>query len=333
MQRHRFSLLFFAACLVCAGQSGPEVELITSDIDNFWRAYDASTPGNRVSAFQSLYFDVASPGLKDFITKRISSAQALASTVDRFPKYYASIRANTLRIAAKRDVMQLYFSRFRGLYPEAQFPPVYFLIGRLSTGGTVGNAGLYIGAEVFALGPDVDTSELQQFIPSFYKAMGTIEKLPLVVVHEAVHSQVRLQSRPNLPDLLTACVLEGAADFVTNLVAGRTINDYKSEWAEVHREEILQRYAQDLIQSPSNLDLWLYNYGSVTGDTPADLGYWIGEEISRDYYTRAGSKETAIQNILSLSNPEAIVRESSFASLIPQSGPETSAARGPNRRP
>jgi hypothetical protein len=59
---------------------------------------DASTPGNREEAFQKLYLDAGSPGLKDFVKLRIRSAQALAAAVDgQYPKFYASVRPYTLQ--------------------------------------------------------------------------------------------------------------------------------------------------------------------------------------------------------------------------------------------
>ena len=93
--RHR-SPIFLAAIFIfgdlCSSQSKSDVSLIATDIENFWRAYDGSQPGSRREAFQTQYFNQASQGLKDFIAIRIGSAAALANTVDRYPKYYASIR-------------------------------------------------------------------------------------------------------------------------------------------------------------------------------------------------------------------------------------------------
>ena len=47
------------------------VKFVTSDIDNFWRAYDqAAKEGDkakRIAIFQSEYLDKGSAGLKDFL--------------------------------------------------------------------------------------------------------------------------------------------------------------------------------------------------------------------------------------------------------------------------
>ena len=88
-------------------------QLVTSDIDNFWRAFDAGRPGNRADAFQKLYFDVGSPGLRDFITSRLTSAEELAKTVDEAPKFYASIRKTTTQVAAQRESVIRDLARFQ----------------------------------------------------------------------------------------------------------------------------------------------------------------------------------------------------------------------------
>src|SRR3982750_1399898 len=77
-------------CILCMstmsiGQSGPKlnrdpetVKFVTSDIGNFWRAYDLAAKetdkAKRVAIFQAEYLDKGSPGLKDFLRLRIKSA-------------------------------------------------------------------------------------------------------------------------------------------------------------------------------------------------------------------------------------------------------------------
>ena len=304
-------LLLIALAAPLLAQS-PIATLVTSDIDNFWRAYDAGAPGNRAEAFQKLYLDVGSPGLKDFAKARITSAEALARTVDADPKFYASIRQTTTRVSTQRDAILKALAHFRELYPDARFPPVYFLIGRLNSGGTTGNAGLLIGTEVNALGEGVDTSELQEKTPSLLQAMGKVDRLPLIVVHELVHSQQKSYGG----SLVGSSMIEGAADFVTEQVAHATINDYQRKWAEPRREELFKQFAQDAAADPKKINGWLYNYSRVTGDQPADLGYWIGAEICRSYYDRAPDKTAAFAAIVRMAKPDEIIRGSAYAWIL-----------------
>lgn len=305
----RWTLLIAAAGMALAQPA----QLITSDIENFWKAYEASQKGRREEAFQKLYLDAGTPGLKDFVKLRIQSARALADAVDRaYPKFYASVRPHTLEVDRHKTAIQKHLDRFRELYPEAKFPPVYFVIGRLTSGGTTSSNGLLIGTEVNSLGPNVDTSEIN---PAFRKAMGTSDRLPLIVVHELAHTQSK-PSRGQVPDLLGACINEGAADFLTELVADSSINAYMKAWAAARHDELFERLKRDLAEKPGDISKWMYNYGSVK-DEPADLGYWIGAQICRSYYEQAKDKPAAIRNIVRLERMTEIVRGSRYASLLP----------------
>ena len=309
----RFFLLFVISAAAFAQSSQPSITLVTSDIENFWKAYDAGRPGDREEAFYKLYLGPASLGLRDFVELRIGSAKTLANAVDkRYPKFYASVRPYTLEIPKQRPAILKHLERYRELYPEARFPPVYFVIGRLTSGGTTSDRALLIGVEVFSLGKDVDASEIN---PAFRRAMGPVERIPLIVVHELTHTQAKHPIAGTLPPILTQCISEGAADFMTELVANSSINAYAKEWADARREELFQRFARDMAEKPKDSSKWLYNYGAVS-DEPADLGYWIGAEICRSYYAQANDKTKAVRDVVMLENVEAIVRNSKYAWLL-----------------
>jgi len=312
--RMRFFLFALLAAASFA-QSSPRVNLVTSDIANFWKAYDASEPGKRSETFTELYFKPATPGLRDFIRLRIETAEKLAADVERYQKFYSTIRPYTLRVETQRAAILKQLDRYAELYPEANFPTVYFVIGRVTSGGTTSDRGLLIGTEVWSLGPGVDASEIN---PSFVRAMGTMEKLPQIVLHELTHTQVK-RAGPNatpVPNLLARCVKEGAADFITELVTSSSINAHSKEWADARRDELFARFKSDLAAKPDDASHWLYNYGTA-GDEPADLGYWIGAEICRSHYAQAKDKRAAVREIVTLTNVAQLVRESAYHSLLP----------------
>jgi hypothetical protein len=68
------------------------VKFVTSDIENFWRAYEfagkETEKAKRVAIFQTEYLDKGSPGLKDFLRLRIKSAENLVSTINEHLKIY-----------------------------------------------------------------------------------------------------------------------------------------------------------------------------------------------------------------------------------------------------
>ena len=47
---------------------------------------------------------------------------------------------------------------------------------------------------------------------------------------------------------------------------------------------------------------WLRNASTVK-DKPADLGYFVGYEIAKEYYTNAADEKQAIRDIIGMSDP------------------------------
>jgi len=65
-----------AAAQSSAGKPADSVQLITSDLPNFWRAYDSAATrdgGGRIDAFQRVYLQPGSPGLRDWIRLRLTN--------------------------------------------------------------------------------------------------------------------------------------------------------------------------------------------------------------------------------------------------------------------
>jgi hypothetical protein len=77
------------------------VKFVTSDIGNFWQAYDLAAKetdkAKRVAIFQTEYLDKGSPGLKDFLRLRIKLAESLVNIQDARAFYEASgVRPKTV---------------------------------------------------------------------------------------------------------------------------------------------------------------------------------------------------------------------------------------------
>src|SRR3989442_14331163 len=78
------------------------VRIVTSDIDNFWRAYDRlarhPTHEDSVRSLAEQYFKPASPGLSEFIPLRIGSPGSPVGAVGRVPPSYPAVRPTSPRI-------------------------------------------------------------------------------------------------------------------------------------------------------------------------------------------------------------------------------------------
>src|SRR5205085_9302792 len=203
---------------VSIAQSGPQlnhdpatVKFVTSDIGNFWRAYDLAAKetdkAKRIAIFQTEYLDKGSPGLKDFLRLRIKSAENLVNMIDRMPKYYASIRPQTFQVQRMEKRMRAAFEKFKSIYPAAVFPDVYFLIGVTNSGGTTGPSGLLIGTEMYGKTAKTPMDELNDWLRV---VLSTVDNVPAIVAHESCHYNQHYNSAPNQRHLLGKSLQEGA---------------------------------------------------------------------------------------------------------------------------
>ena len=120
---------------------------VTTDIDHFWAAYDLAYPWFDAMIFDSLYLRPATTALHTFIPFRIDNADSLASTIRRHWDYYESVRASTLAIREQAPQFRASYYALKYLYPEAVFPDIYFVIGRLNAVATSTADGIVISAE------------------------------------------------------------------------------------------------------------------------------------------------------------------------------------------
>lgn len=294
--------------------------VLTADIDHFWQAVDAlsscKTHADSVSVMQRLYFDRATDGLIDFIAARDLTAEALLKLVGRYPKFYASIRNNTLAVKNSAPVIEELFTKFQSLY--ANFKPfkVCFAIGILNTGGTVSDKFVLIGTEITASSKAVDVSEFiankENNRAGMLSGDGDLtQKIRNMVAHECVHTQQKVMS-----DTATKCVLlwqvlkEGICDFIGEMVAGKQINSAAHEYGDKHEKQLWDELKSNLCSS--DMSKWLYN-GQRSKDRPGDLGYYMGYRIAKAYYEQATDKRQAVIDMIELTLPMQFLQQSKYA--------------------
>ncbi|HKY43236.1 MAG TPA: hypothetical protein VJM50_09080 [Pyrinomonadaceae bacterium] len=296
--------ILFVATMAVA-QSGPQlnrdpemVKFVTSDIENFWRAYDLAAnetdKAKRIAIFQTEYLDKGSPGLKDFLRLRIKSAETLVSTIDRMPKYYASIRPQTLQVQRREKRMRAAFKKFKSIYPEAVFPDVYFLVGVANSGGTTGPNGLLIGTEMYGKTGKSPMDELSAWLKV---VISTVDNVPAIVAHESCHYNQNYNEAQDQRHLLGKSLQEGACDTIGELISGRNINEHLKVYGKTHDAEIWRDFEADMYKP--DFSKWIYN-AATAKDRPADLGYYVGYLITRAYYDNAKDKRQAVHDILNI---------------------------------
>jgi uncharacterized protein YjaZ len=289
-------------------QDPAKARLVTSDIDNFWRAYDLAAKETarekKKEIFQREYLDKGSAGLQDFIKARIRNADSLLVEIDKRPLYYASIRKETLKVSAMSGKIQQSFRKLKQLYPDAVFPDVYFTIGRLSSGGTTSKSGLLIGTEMYGRTKDTPTAELNDWLKEVLKP---IDSLPAIVAHEMIHFQ---QKSTRSAKLLARSIDEGAADFIGEMIAGQIINPHLHTYGNPRERELWEEFQAEM--QGTSYTKWLYN-GSLAKDRPADLGYYMGYKICEAYYKNARDKKLAIKEILAIKDFDKFLQDSKYA--------------------
>ncbi|NHZ64716.1 hypothetical protein [Massilia genomosp. 1] len=288
-----------------AAHASPEdFRVISSDIARFWTVYDkldgAADPG---ALLEREYLDGGTVGLQGFVHMRINNGASLYRRISKHAQYYRAIRANTLRAASFEPVIRADMRRFKALYPEAVFPDIYFVIGRLSAGGTASTDGLLIGTEMYGRGPGVPTGELDAWLQA---GTSTIDTLPAIVTHELMHFQQRLDPQT----LLGHAIKEGSCDFLASLVSKGKFNAAIYRYGYANEARLKTAFLADM--DGADLKRWLYS-GAPEGERPADLGYFMGFRITEAYYKQARDKRQAIVDILHITDFKRFLAQSGYA--------------------
>lgn len=309
MRRTWWTTLILATASLAGASTNTDPDqarIVVDDLDRFWKAWDRAEGkehAERRRAFLEEYLEPGSPGLKDFVELRIGDVDQLLETIDALPRYYASLRPHTAKAAAYAARAREAFRELEALYPDAEFPDVYIVIGRLNSGGTTSERGLLIGADMYGMYPDTPTEELNDWLREVLKPM---DGLPHIIAHELIHYQ---QDFAQSDTLLAAALREGSADFLAELISGRHINAHVHEWANPRESELWEAFREQMLGS--DYAGWLYG-GERPESWPADLGYWVGYQITAAYYEQAEDKRQAIADILAIRDFEAFLAASGY---------------------
>jgi hypothetical protein len=285
--------------------------LVTADIDRFWRAYDHAQrrPDQAVQIYDKEYFDKGSVGLQDYYELKIKDTRLFVQNQETKKGFYRSIRPNTQRVAAMTEQIRAGFRKMKELYPAAEFPPVYFVIGRFNSGGTASEHGMLIGTDQMSSAPDTPRGELTLWERN---TLGSLETLPDVVAHEQVHY---LQKKGGLATLLRGAINEGMADFLAELTTGRRPKSRYYVYGDAHEKQVWADFKKEM--DGTNWSNWIANGGTQeTEDKPGDLGYYVGYRICEAYYQEQADKKQAVHDILNISDYPAFLAASRYEAKL-----------------
>jgi hypothetical protein len=277
--------------------------IVTSDIELFWKAFDKAKPENDLIVYRDEYLKKGSVGLQEFTRLRIGSSCGLVNSIGASPKYYAALRAPSLKVATYENRIRANFRKLREIYPAAVFPDVYFVIGRMNSGGTLSEKGLLIGVDMYGKNEGAPTDELSDW----HKAVvGSIDRLPFIVAHELIHYEQKYGADETL---LARAVREGVPDFIAELTAGDTINPHLHKYGNPLEKQLWLEFKKEM--SGTDSGNWLYQ-GDAAKEKPADLGYYIGYKIAESYYKNAKDKKQAIKDMLEIKDFPKFLADSRY---------------------
>lgn len=278
--------------------------IFTTDIDNFWTAYDSIQKTNEYSAkldlINELYINKGSKGLKAFMEARDYNDTLYIKMIDNRPRFLNSIRSNTLSVKNKTKELYEAVQNLKKLYPDLKDAEMYFTIGGLRSGGTVKGNMVLIGAEIATGNPSTDVSEFKGDWLKNVFANQSLDNIVSLNIHEYIHTQQTGSSKR----VLNQCIKEGAPDFITELVFQKPLERNYITYGKNNTEKIKKLFKEEMLST--DFSNWLYN-GSQKKEK-ADLGYYVGYDICKSYYNNSKDKSLAIKEIIELdySNDKAV---------------------------
>ncbi len=290
--------------LLSAGQSSRPT-VFTSDIGNFWRAYDSlqttKDSVQQVRMIRDLYIAKGTEGLKAFMEARDYTAEGWVDLIRKYPRFWRSIRPNTLTVRSKAKEIEKSIQALKKLYPALKEAKMYFTIGGLRSGGTTMKDMVLIGTEIATGNAATDVSEFpDNWLAGVFKSQETNNLVPLNI-HEYIHTQQNGEAQ----NLLGQAIKEGACDFITELVMQQPLQSNYLQYGRQHEAELKEPFKQQMFTTAYYN--WLYN-GSAA-QTMADLGYFMGYAICKAYYTHAADRKKAISEIIELNYADSTAVE------------------------
>ena len=298
----KFKIIYvFSICFLALLTSVKAQVVDNSDIDRFWKAYDlirkTEDVKEQTAILKKEFITPGSKGLKAIMDKKSYTLESYIQAINNYPKFWNSVRANTLKTGSYALEIEENIKSLKVLYPDLKPAQVFFTIGVLRTGGTAHKGHVLIGAELAMADSSVVTEEieperLRQNLCNHFNC-NPINDVALLNVHEYIHTQQGDYGT----DLLSMCIFEGVAEFVSVLAAKKKSAVPALSYGEANAEKIKQRFQKEMF-SP-NWNDWLYNDKENEFEV-RDLGYYVGYAICEGYYNTASDKKLAIKEMIEL---------------------------------
>jgi hypothetical protein len=273
--------------------NNPSIRL--EDVDLFYAVYDAADRHPSAEQLQHDYLDRGSEGLHTFARIRNITGANLAAALGKTPEIYSDARRCAAALPRARERIHAAIRRLSSLYPDTKLAPITVVVGRGKPVAAAGPSdGLMVGLEALCRVKYFDANVEDRFVH--------------VIAHEYIHlQQPDSIASDEHPTVLQASLMEGAAEFMGEMISGGVGNPGVQTEVKGRETEIETAFVAD--EGKTDLSKWLYN---GTLDTPGDLGYWVGYRIVQSYYMHAADKRQAIRDILKMTDPIAFLARSGW---------------------
>ena len=279
-----------------------EAVIISTDVKNFVEAFNTfSKELDSASILKKKYFDTATPGLKEYITRFGLTPNALHKSIQKHPEVYARIADFYHQIPQLEKEYTEELRDFQAVIPQAIFPPTYLLVAD------------YKGI--------AQASKYGQLVSIEYKCIDNPEILKHAMLHELTHFQQVIamgfgnyvstyKKEDNMLDLI---LREGVADFITYYLVRETEDQFVKLKNYQKNESALWKKFQADLQNQKK-DYWLnVSFEDNNKGNPVQLGYAVGYNIVKSYYHRATDKTEALAQILRMKNPYDFILNSHYS--------------------
>ncbi|MEE9364755.1 MAG: hypothetical protein V3U92_19315 [Cellulophaga sp.] len=303
--------ILFISIIGCKQESKKTAtDIVSSDIENFWKAYDKVTSTKDTleqGEFLKEYFiDKGTPGLKAMIDVRRYSIKEYLYAINHFPKFWSSIRQKTLETEKYNKELQTAIGKLEEIYPKLKPAKIYFTIGALRSGGTTMDSLVLVGSELAFTNKDTPTEEFPKNLSHLraYFDNEPINNIVFLNIHEYIHTQ---QKTTIGETLLAQTLIEGVAEFVASNVLQVESPNPQIKFGDENDKEIKAAFSKEMF-SP-----YLYNWIWNSPDNKfgiRDLAYYVGYKICSEHYKLATNKSEAIRQMVELdyNNEEELIK-------------------------
>jgi hypothetical protein len=299
MKNHLIAILICIVFLSCNNKPQITQEIVSSDINNFWEAYDKINTIKdtvlQLNYLNKLFIDKASKGQKELFEKRNYKPNEYVKAINTYPKFWKTIRENTLNTKSYSAEIMEGITKFKEMYPEMKPAIIYYTMGVFRTPGTGFDDTVLIGSE-FALGTSkADVSEFPErlnYVKTYY-ATNPIQNIQFLNVHEYVHTQ---QSEM-VENTLSLALYEGIADFIAYKATTKEAPFPYVNYGKENDEKLRNAFEEEMFNF-RKMGLWMWNANNQF--KTRDLIYYIGFKIAALNYEKATDKTQAIKEMIEL---------------------------------